>query len=124
MVEATALPVPYQTSFRVGELEGLADTVKDGVGGSTGMRPHDLLAAALATCMSMTARMVAERAGLQNLQVSVRVEVEREEDETRFRYAVELDPALDGGVRAVVLAAVERCPVRRTLSRPIAFLPA
>lgn len=49
MIEATALPVAWQVSFRAGKKEGRADTVKDGTGGSAGMRPHELLEASLAT---------------------------------------------------------------------------
>jgi hypothetical protein len=42
MIEATALPAAWQVRFRAGDSEGRADTVKDGTGGSAGMRPHEL----------------------------------------------------------------------------------
>jgi putative redox protein len=121
MIEAKSEPVPYQTSFAVGGHAGMADTTKDGVGGEAGMRPHDLLAAALATCMTMTARMSAERAGHPDLKVKVRVDLEREAEVTRFRYAVDLDPEVDPQLRTRVLRAVGRCPVSQTLRKEIEF---
>ncbi|MDL4773383.1 MULTISPECIES: OsmC family protein [Thermomonosporaceae] len=51
------MTTPYQVQFRAGQNAGLADTVKDEVGGSVGLRPHELLEAALASCMTISARM-------------------------------------------------------------------
>ena len=68
MAEATALPAPYQVRFRVGQNAGLAGTVKHGAGGSAGLRPHELLEAALATCMTITARMALAELGLTKTQ--------------------------------------------------------
>ncbi len=42
MVEAVALSTAWQVKFRAGANEGLADTRKGGIGGSAGMRPHEL----------------------------------------------------------------------------------
>jgi putative redox protein len=123
MIEAKAEPIPYQTSFSAGGHTAIADTTKDGVGGDAGMRPHELLAAALATCMAMTARMSAERAGHPDLEVKVRVYLEREAEVTRFRYEVDLDPNLDPQLRSRVLRAVGRCPVSQTLRKQIEFGP-
>ncbi len=120
MIEATALPAPWQVSFRAGDHEGRADTVKDGAGGSTGMRPHELLAASLATCMTISARMALADLGVTDGEVRVRVHLEREESATRFRYELILDPALEP-CRPAVLERVERSPVRATLSKQLIF---
>lgn len=123
MVEATALPVPYQVRFRAGENTGLADTVKHGAGGSAGPRPHELLEAALATCMTITARMALAELGLAETQVTVTVTCVREEAATRFRYDISLDPAL-GELQGKALAEqLEGSPVRQTLSKPLFFEP-
>ncbi|MFI7102651.1 OsmC family protein [Streptomyces sp. NPDC050161] len=120
MIEATALPAAWQVRFRAGENEGLADTLKSGIGGSAGMRPHELLEASLATCMTISARMALADLGIADADVSVRVYLEREESTTRFRYELALDPALEAH-RALVMERIECSPVRSTLSRRLVF---
>ncbi len=123
MIEATALPAAWQVRFRAGENEGLADTVKGGTGGSAGMRPHELLEAALATCMTISARMALADLGIADGDVSVRVHLERGESATRFRYELALGPALEPH-RPAVMERIECSPVRATLSRQLIFEPA
>jgi putative redox protein len=123
MIEATALPVAWQVRFRAGEQEGRADTVKDGTGGSAGMRPHELLAASLATCMTISARMALADLGATDGGVRVRVHLEREQSATRFRYELILDPVLEPH-RPAVMERIERSPVRDTLSKQLIFEPA
>lgn len=122
MVEAEALPAPWQVRFQAGGNEGRADTLKEGVGGSVGMRPHELLEASLATCMTISARMALADAGITDAEVSVRVHLEREESTTRFRYELALDPALEAH-RPAVVARIESSPVRTSLSKPLVFEP-
>ncbi len=121
-VEAVGLPTPWQVRFRAGSNEGRADTLKAGVGGSTGMRPHELLEASLASCMTISARMALAELGVTDADVSVRVHLEREESATRFRYELVLDPALET-FRPAVVERIECSPVRSTLSRPLIFEP-
>jgi putative redox protein len=122
MVEATALPVAWQVGFRAGDNEGRADTVKDGAGGSAGLRPHELLEAALATCMTISARMALAQRGAPQGEVRVRVRLEREQAATRFRYELILETALEPH-RAAVMDCIERSPVRATLSQQLIFEP-
>jgi len=123
MIEATALPVAWQVRFRADDQEGRADTVKDGTGGSAGMRPHELLEASLATCMTISARMALADLGIPGGAVGVRVHLEREQSVTRFRYELILDPALEPH-RPAVTESIERSPVRSTLSKQLTFEPA
>jgi len=123
MIEATALPVAWQVRFRADDQEGRADTVKDGTGGSAGMRPHELLEASLATCMTISARMALADLGIPGGAVGVRVHLEREQSVTRFRYELILDPALEPH-RPAVTERIERSPVRSTLSKQLTFEPA
>jgi putative redox protein len=122
VIEATALPPAWQVRFRAGDNEGLADTVKDGTGGSAGMRPHELLEAALATCMTISARMELADLGLTHGEASLRVRVhlEREESATKFRYELVLGPALVPH-RPAIMERIERSPVRATLSKQLIF---
>jgi putative redox protein len=121
MVEAGSLAVPYQTCFHAGEHSGRADTLKDGVGGMAGMRPHELLEAALATCLTITARMALEELRVRGSEVTVRVELERTKSTSTFRYSMELDPGLDEDQRDAVLQRIERSPVRQTLKKELKF---
>ena len=123
MIEATALPAAWQVRFRADDQEGRADTVKDGTGGSAGMRPHELLEASLATCMTISARMALADLGIPGGAVGVRVHLEREQSVTRFRYELILDPALEPH-RPAVTESIERSPVRSTLSKQLTFEPA
>lgn len=121
MVEARSMAAPYQTRFHAGEHSGRADTLKDGVGGTAGMRPHELLEAALASCLTITARMALDEPGVNGSEVTVRVELERTNSTSLFRYSVELDSGLDDDQRDAVLRRVERSPVRQTLSKEVRF---
>ncbi|WP_158896257.1 OsmC family protein [Amycolatopsis anabasis] len=120
MVEAVALPTPWQVRFGAGGNEGTADTRKGDVGGSAGLRPHELLEASLATCMTISARMALTDLGITDAGVQVRVELEREESTTRFRYELVLDPELEVH-RPALLERLARSPVLSTLSKPLVF---
>jgi putative redox protein len=123
MIEATALETPWQVRFQAVGNEGRADTVKDGTGGSAGMRPHELLEASLATCLTITARMALAGLGVTRGEVRVRVHLERQQSATHFRYELILDPALEPH-RSAVMERLERSPVRATLSKQLIFEPA
>ena len=123
-VTATVLDEPYQTRFTAGARAGLADTHEGGVGGAAGMRPHELLEAALATCMAMTARMATEALGLADQRASVGVRLERCPTSTLIRYRLTVDPRLDDAQRAAVVARVERSLVIGTLRLPVTADPA
>jgi putative redox protein len=123
VIEATALPTAWQVRFRTGDQEGRADTIKDGTGGSAGMRPHELLEASLATCMTISARMALADLGVPDGEVRVRVHLEREQSATRFRYELILSPALEPH-RATLTERIEGSPVRATLSKRLIFEPA
>ncbi|QKG25045.1 OsmC family protein [Actinomadura verrucosospora] len=123
MVEAAALPTPWQVRFQADDNGGIADTLKAGIGGSAGMRPHELLEASLAACMTISARMALADLGVTGTEVGVRVHLEREESATRFRYELLLAPEIEAH-RPVIEERIARSPVRSTLSRPLAFEPA
>ncbi|GAA3595069.1 hypothetical protein GCM10022419_092940 [Nonomuraea rosea] len=102
---------------------GLADTLKNGAGGSAGPRPHELLEAALASCMTISARMALDERGLADVKVSVSVTLERADAETRFRYDLVLDPPVDERHHKAVAERIARSPVRETLSKSLSFEP-
>jgi putative redox protein len=122
MTTATSDGAAYRTAVRSGDLQLLANTVKDGIGGTDGFRPHDLLEAALAACMNITARMAAEKAGVVLDGVTTHVRLERQGDgPVTFRCSMSIEGDLPEDKRAALAYAVAHCPVRRTLARGIQF---
>lgn len=121
MIRAKSQLTPYLTCFSDGEHEGIADTTADKGGQHSGFRPHDLLDAALATCVSMTVRMYADHHGIRLRGATTNVRLDRSPDEVVFRYEVELDGELTAEERERLLRAAGACPVRRTLSKRIRF---
>ncbi|MEX1163644.1 MAG: bifunctional alpha/beta hydrolase/OsmC family protein [Nitriliruptor sp.] len=109
----------------------LADEPSSVGGGETGPTPYDYLAAALASCTSMTLRMYADREGLPLEAVATEVRYDRVHADDcatcehtegrieRFTRTVTLDGELDPVARTRLLAIADRCPVHRTLSGQI-----
>ena len=124
MIRATNEPAPYRTRFSDGEHECLADTTPAKGGGNSGFRPHDLLEAALASCINMTVRMYAAHHGIPLGTVAVKVSLDRgNPEETVFRYEVDVDGNLTPAQRDQLLHAARACPVSRTLAKRIRFEP-
>lgn len=100
-------------------------------GGETGPTPYDYLAAALASCTSMTLRMYADRKELPLDEVETRVDFDRvhaedcqgcEHHDGRielFTRSVTLHGDLDDAARDRLLSIANRCPVHRTLEGQI-----
>jgi len=124
MICATSELTPYQTRFSDGEHQGISDTTADKGGQHSGFRPHDLLEAALATCVNMTVRMYADNQAIPLRSVTTKVSIDRSlPDEAVFRYEVDLDGELTPVQKDKLLHAANACPVRRTLSKGIRFEP-
>ena len=114
--------IRYRTRFSDGEHESISDTTADNGGEYSGFRPHDLLAAALATCVNMTVRMYADHHGILLRGVTTNVSLDRTDpDEVVFRYEIELDGELTAEQQNRLSQAASACPVRKTLSRRIEF---
>ncbi len=100
--------------------EALSDTTADHGGSATGFRPHDLLEAALGSCIGIIVRMFAKRHAIPLESVAVTVTLNRDNpEEALFEYALELRGDLTQGQRAKLHRAAKSCPVHKTLSRAI-----
>lgn len=124
MIRADSQPAKYETEFTNGAHRSTSDTTPNKGGANRGFRPHELLEAALATCMNMTVRMAADQQGIPLSSVSVTVFLNREEPgQPVFEYSVEFGETLSEAQQSQLLAAIEKCPVRNTLSHPLRFMP-
>ena len=54
MIQVTSLDLPHQTAFSNGAFNSVADVPLEKGGAGKGFGPHDLLEAALATCLRFT----------------------------------------------------------------------
>lgn len=110
--------------------EGFATTVEaDGghkvtvdepaeVGGAdTGPSPTRLLAASLASCVSITVRMYAERKGwdVSGLEVRTELELTKRGEPTPIRTELTLPDHLDAEQRDRILTIAGKCPVHLLL---------
>lgn len=122
MIKATALPQKYQTILSNGHSQAIADVTGDKGGQGDGLRPHDLLAASLAACISITLRMAADKHGFELGQTDACVDLNRDDPErVVFEYHLKFDEALTQAQRRYLSSAVANCPVKSTLSKRIEF---
>jgi putative redox protein len=122
MAQAKAAPERYAATASNGRAELTANTLKNGVGGAEGFRPHELLESALAACMNMTVRMEADALGLTLRSVVTEVSIDRSEPgRAMFVWRLVIDGDVNDDNRRRLFDAAERCPVRQTLSRMLEF---
>lgn len=120
-VHAELGPSGYRTVARVGPHLVVADEPATAGGGDTGPTPMELVAAALAGCISITLRMVAQRKGwpLEGVEADVAVSkeaVEGARPRDRFDVQIRLNGPLDGAMRSELARIAGRCPVHRILA--------
>jgi len=114
--------INYKTKFSNGEHSAFSDTTSDKGGSNSGFRPHELLEAAVASCMNIHIRMFAENHNMDVSEVKTEVSLNRNEPEsTVFEYKAEIDGKLTGLEKEKLLQIVQSCPVKKTLSKKIDF---
>ena len=121
----------FTTELQVATHRMVADEPAGKGGNGLGPSPYDLLAAALASCTSMTLKMYAARKTLplESVTVSVRhgkVHIDDCADCTsdashidEFRRVISLEGDLDERQRQRLLEIADKCPVHRTLESEI-----
>ncbi len=94
----------------------------ESVGGEdTAATPHELLAAALAACVSTTIAIYARTKNWELGDVLVEVEYDKESTPRGFRVDIRLDGEYDAGQIARLERVAASCPVRRSLEAGFAF---
>ena len=122
MIIAGSKAPAYCTPFSDGEHTAVADTTKEKGGSGSGFWPHNLLEAALATCINITLRKYADQNAIPLSTASTKVKLDRSRpEEVIFGYEVELQGNLTESQRAALLQVAGDCPVKETLLRRISF---
>ena len=114
----------FQMQLRTGKHMLFADEPDSFGGLDSGPSPFQLLAAALASCMTMTVRLYAERKGWPVKRIRAGVGHTRELDQTprdRFDVRMGFDGDLDEEQRARLLEMAGKCPVHRALTEGARF---
>lgn len=121
MVTASNNRASTQTSVSNAGHSLVADTTPPR-GAGEGFRPHELLESALASCAAITLRLIAEERGISLNHLSVKVDLDRNDAaQSVFRTEIKFDDNVSEVDRKTLIAAARLCPVRKTLSKDMAF---
>ena len=124
MITAKSQEQNYQVVFTDGFHTGIADVNEDKGGSNSGFRPHDLLEAALATCLNMWLRMYADENDLSVVHIETTVSLDRSPtDEVVFNYSLDIAGSLSSAERQQLVSAAQSCPVHKTLSKKLTIQP-
>jgi putative redox protein len=112
----------YQTTFNNGTHTAFADTTEDKGGHNSGFRPHELLEAALASCINMHLRMYAQHHNvpLENIQTTVSLD-RNKPDQVVFNYSIDLSGPFSSKQKEKMYEIAKTCPVHQTLSKTISI---
>lgn len=109
----------YQVVVKSGHARFIADEPKDMGGLSSGPTPHQLVAAGLGACTTMTLRMYADRKGWPLAHIRTEIEHMHEEGTTPpdlFTRHITVSGDLTPEMRVRLIEIAEKCPVHRTLT--------
>lgn len=122
-VSAVLSGAPYRTEITSRGITAIADEPADHGGADTGLRPHELLLSALASCTAITLRMYADRKGWDPGSITVNAALDRTQEgrsvESLIHLEVSFGKELDMEQRERLLQIAGACPVHRTLESPI-----
>lgn len=116
MVVCQRLETPLQVAFSNGRFTGVCDATPDKGGAGEGFRPHELLEAALGSCLVMIMTMYAAAHDIPLRGATVTVTLDRSDpDVAAYGCAITLEGEISQEQRKKILRAARACPVRRTL---------
>ncbi len=110
-----------QQVIEIGPHQVLTDAPVASGGEGSGPAPHDLLAAALAACTTLTVNLYARRKGWKLDEVLVTVDHGQEGAAYGFQRSIRLLGDLGVEERERLLDIANKCPVHKTLSGQIAI---
>ena len=114
---------PYRTVLTARGITAIADEPADHGGRDQGLRPHELLLSALASCTAITLRMYADRKQWDTGGITVQAALERTQAgravESRIHLEIAFGKEMPADQRERLLQIASACPVHRTLESPI-----
>jgi putative redox protein len=115
-------PDAFKTKFSDSGHSATADAPVAKGGGGAGFGPHELLEAALATCLNMAVRMQASKLGIPIGEVTTMVNLDRSDPVTAvFNYRVSIAGDISPNDRLILDEAARTCPVVSTLTKRLVF---
>lgn len=123
MITGTSDAARYRVIVSNGTHEIPVDTTSDKGGAGSPLGPHELLEAALASCLRITIRKYADFKGIPLTNVTSKVTLDRSQDgQSVFRYSYSFDGDLTDQQREGVHRIATACPVQKTLSNAVSFM--
>jgi len=117
VIRSESSGVPHRVTFTNGEITADADIPKIKGGAGHGFGPHELVEAALATCLAITCEMYAEKYAIPLESVAVEVRLDRgSPPDVQLVYSLAFRGALSDDQRSALRSAASRCPVQQTLT--------
>jgi putative redox protein len=110
---------PLQQVIDIGAHRLLTDLVAADGGEDTGPAPHDILAAALAACTTLTVTMFARRRGYALDEVKVTIAHGQEGDAYALHRHIDYIGQLADDEKQHLTDVANKCPVHKTLSGTI-----
>ncbi|WP_036166230.1 OsmC family protein [Massilia sp. 9096] len=110
---------PLQQVIEIGRHRLLTDLAPASGGEDSGPEPHDLLAAALAACTTLTVNLYARRKGWPLDEVKVGIRHGHQGQAYALHRSLEYVGALDEAQKARLTDVANHCPVHKTLSGKI-----
>ena len=124
MIRATSDGVPYRVTFTDGRFAATSDTTAEKGGGDAGFGPHELLEAALATCLTITLEKTARQQGMPLERAGAAVRLDRSRPgEPVLTYELEMHGPLTDEQKRKLADAAANCPVGKTLTGAMSVRP-
>jgi putative redox protein len=110
---------PLQQVIEIGQHRILTDVARELGGEDSGPEPHDILAAALAACTTLTVSLYAKRKGWPLEEIKVSIKHGQEGAAYALHRAIEYVGPLGEEEKARLTDIANKCPVHKTLSGQI-----
>jgi putative redox protein len=110
---------PMQQVIEIGPHRLLTDVSPEFGGEASGPEPHDLLAAALAACTTLTVNLYAKRKGYALDEVQVSIKHGQEGAAYGLHRSIRYLGALSAEEKQRLTEVANKCPVHKTLSGQI-----
>jgi putative redox protein len=110
---------PLQQVIEIGPHRLLTDVAPEFGGEGSGPAPHDLLAAALAACTTLTVSLYARRKGWQLDEIQVKISHGQEGAAYALHRSIRYIGALSEEEKGRLTDIDNKCPVHKTLSGQI-----